>query len=96
MTKDTIRIIMRPLVACTSVALFLMLLGLGGFGAWVLDVTGHIEPGESLADKMENGIAGMDLMYNIAYACMGAGALASLGVLLTGFLKRRHTETGES
>lgn len=92
-TNDKVRIIVRPLVVCTSVALLLMLLGLAGFGAWVLDLTGHIESGQTLADKMENGVAGMALMYNLAYACLGAGAFASLGVVLTGVLKPKNHGT---
>ncbi|MEM6913787.1 MAG: hypothetical protein AAF511_07395 [Pseudomonadota bacterium] len=89
--KENVGIIMRPMVACTCVALVLMLLGLTGLGAFILDLTGHIEPGQTMADKMENGIAGMDLMHNLAYVCLGAGVFASLGVFLTRALKpRKH------
>ena len=69
--------IAKPFLLMSGVAVFLMFLGVGGFGAILLDITGQITPGTTLVEKMENGTKGMDLMNTVAGIAFLAGALAS-------------------
>ena len=54
-----------------------MLLGVGGIGAIILDITGQTTPGTTLTEKMENGTKGMDLMNTLAGFAFLAGVLVS-------------------
>lgn len=84
-----------PLLAAVVVALVLLVLGLCGFGVLILDLTGHIEPGTTLAEKMDNGSAGLNVMLNAASLIVAIGASASLGLFLSRWLRRPRSGRGD-
>ena len=82
--------IAKPFLVMTGITIFLLILGVGGFGAIILDITGQITPGTTLSEKFENGSKGMDLITTIACIAFLAGVLASSYLyILSRFAKKK-------